>query len=472
MARVPRRKQKMDNLTKGLLIAFAVVGIILAYFGGKFVFNMVKGWSMTDLPGAPVNASSNPGNNTAEEVPSNPLQTGDGPSAAAWDGKSRVNILLLGLDASSDREVTEPGPRFSDTMILVTVDPLTKTIGALSIRRDLWVNVPGYDYNKINKAYWLGDAYNLPGGGAGLAMKTTEEFLGVPIHFYAQVDFDTFVTLIDEIKGVKLDIKERILIDPMGDDEPLYLEPGIQVLPGSYALAYARVRKTDGDDVARGSRQMEVITAIRDRILDFNMLPTLISRAPALYAQVSKGVKTNMSLDQAIRLATLMAQVPRENLKTYNIDYTMVTQEWSDDGTQEILRPIPDQIRLLRDKVFSTENSGAAPVVLETGDPLTLAKTEAARVALLNGTASAGLAESTTAYFTSQGLNIASSGTAGDTYLYTEIYVHNATPYTLAYLSNILRVPTTRIYNKFDPNSQVDITVNLGSDWANNNPMP
>ena len=152
----------------------------------------------------------------------------------------------------------EPGPRFSDTMILVTIDPISRNIGVLSIRRDLWVNVPGYDYNKINKAYFLGEAYDLPGGGPALAMETVEQFLGVPIQYYAEVNFDAFVKLIDEIDGVKLDIKERILIDPIGDDEPLYLEPGVQTLPGVYALSYARVRKTAGDDVARGSRQMEV----------------------------------------------------------------------------------------------------------------------------------------------------------------------------------------------------------------------
>ena len=94
----------------------------------------------------------------------------------------------------------------SDTMILVSIDPLSQTISALSIRRDLWVNIPGYDYHKINKAHFIGEAYQLPGGGAGLAVKTVEEFLGVPVHFYAKVDFDTFVKVIDEIDGVKITV--------------------------------------------------------------------------------------------------------------------------------------------------------------------------------------------------------------------------------------------------------------------------
>jgi LCP family protein required for cell wall assembly len=462
----------MDTPTKVLLVAFAVVGILLAFFGGKFVFNLVKSWSLTALSGAPVGTAGgnvpSTGNNGS---PQNPLQSNNGPAAKAWDGNSRVNILLLGLDYSPERAADDQGNPLSDTMILVTIDPLSRTIGALSIRRDLWVNIPGFDYNKINAAYKLGADYALPGGGPGLATQTVEQFLGVPINYYAQVDFNTFVTLIDEIKGVKLDIKERILIDPIGPHEPFYLEPGIQTLTGELALSYARVRKTAGDDVARGSRQMEVIQAIRDRVLDFNMMPNLIVRAPAIYKQVSNGVQTNMSLEQAIQLAVLMTQIPRENLRTYNIDYTMVTQEVASDG-QEILRPIPDKIRVLRDQVFAQGGAAAAPIAIGNGDPLVLAKTENARLEVLNGTGAGGLAETTGSYFTSLGLNVVNAGNSNENYTYTTIIVHNATPYTLAYLAGIMQVRNTQIYNRFDPNATSDITVYLGSDWANKNPMP
>ena len=180
MARTKNRKPELDKTTKILLAAFAVVGILLAIIGGKFLFNLVKGWSLTSLPGAPVVSgnNSNPSN-----TPGSALQTSNAPKAATWDGKSRINILLLGLDYTKERAATEGGPNMSDTMILITIDPTSKTLGALSIRRDLWVNVPGHDYNKINKAYWWGEVDNLPGvGGPGLAMQTVEEFLGVPIN--------------------------------------------------------------------------------------------------------------------------------------------------------------------------------------------------------------------------------------------------------------------------------------------------
>jgi LCP family protein required for cell wall assembly len=474
MTRSPRRKQQMDKTSKILLLALAVIGVLLAFLAGRAVYNLVKGWSLTALPGAPVDTGSTGGKNNASGSELN-ITSSTGPEALAWDGKSRVNILLLGLDASDQRDLTEPGPRMSDTMILITIDPLSQTLGALSIRRDLWVNVPGYDYHKINKAHFIGEAFNLPGGGAGLAVKTVEEFLGVPIHFYAKVDFDTFVKVIDEIQGVKVNVTERILADWDGDGNNTWLEPGTYTLPGVAALAYARYRGGDDGDIGRGARQMQIITAIRDRILDFNMLPGLIASAPAIYKDVSDGVQTNMSFDQAVQILVLITQIPRENFNTYNITYEMAeptTVSTFDEGTQYILRPFPEKIRALRDQVFATDGVAAAPIVTGNEDPLKLAMAENARISLYNGTASGGLAEETQAYLLNQGLNVIEIGSASEGYTYTTIVVYNSTPYTLAYLAEITNVPSTRIFNKYDPNKNTDIIVFLGSDWASDNPMP
>ena len=472
-----RSKGSMDRTSRIILIAMVVVGLVLAFIAGRAVFNLVKGWSLTSLPGAPVEdlgASSNNPNSTSSNGPN--ITTAGAAEAKTWDGKSRVNILLLGIDATSQREIYEPGPRMSDTMILVSIDPLSQTMSALSIRRDLWVNIPGYDYHKINKAYFIGEAYQLPGGGPGLAVQTVEEFLGVPINYFARVDFDTFVKLIDEIDGVKLDITDRILADWNGNGHDFYLEPGTYTLPGVSALAYARFRDYNGDgDVGRGARQMQVITAVRDRILDFNMLPTLLKRAPAIYNDISKGVQTNMTFDQAVRILTLVMQMPRENFKTYNIDYTMCEDSWVttlEDGTQSVLIPYTDKIRELTDQIFATDGIAAAPIVTGTQEPAELAKAENARITILNGTSTESLAESTGEFLKSQGLNVIEVGSASEPYSATTIVISGSTPYSLAYLSQLMQVPSTRIYNKFDPNNSTDITVFLGSDWSNSNPMP
>ena len=166
-------------------------------------------------------------------------------------------------------------------MILLTLDPLSRTAGILSIPRDMWVAIPGFQHGKINTAYYLGDAYKLPGGGPGLAVDTVEQFLGVPVNYYAQIDFQAFVRFIDEIGGVKINVPETITVDLLGSGVATKktLRPGVQVLPGEWALAYARARNTGGGDFDRAKRQQQVILGIRDRILSFDMLPLLITNA-------------------------------------------------------------------------------------------------------------------------------------------------------------------------------------------------
>lgn len=473
MARAPKKKARLDNVTRGLLVAFVVVGILLAFVGGKFVYNLAKGWKLTSLPGAPVATESAViGDATQSPVQ---MQSSSGTSSKPWDGKSRVNILLLGLDASdTSTSADRQGPARSDTMILVTIDPMTQTIGALSLRRDLLVNIPeGVGEKKINMAYYYGDAWNLPDGGPGLAVETVEQFLGVDINYYAQVDFDAFVKVIDDVGGIVVTIDHPMTADWNRNGSPFTIEPGTYTLPGSYALAFARCREGCGDDFGRGENQMQMIKSLRDRVIGFNMLPTLIAKAPALYNDVSSGIKTNMSLDQAIQLATLMMQIPKDNMTTYNIGTEQISAQTTviiDGAAQDVLIPNMESIRVLRDQMFADTGSSAASVALGTSDALTLAKQENARIQVLNGAGTSGLAETTGTYLQNQGLNVVSTGNT-DNALYTNLVVSGATPYTVSYLATLMNISENYIVNHYDPNASADITVTLGNDWASSNPL-
>jgi LCP family protein required for cell wall assembly len=116
-----------------------------------------------------------------------------------------VNLLFIGLDERDlvEGQENQGAPR-SDTMILFTIDPQTKTAGMLSIPRDMWVNIPGFGYSRINTAYSLGEGNKLPGGGPALAMATVEQFLGVPIQYYGQINFRSFEEAIDAMGGLYL----------------------------------------------------------------------------------------------------------------------------------------------------------------------------------------------------------------------------------------------------------------------------
>ena len=276
-----------------------------------------------------------------------------------WDGKARVTLLVMGVDYR-DWLLGEGAPR-SDTMMLITIDPITQQAGMLSIPRDLWVEIPGWGHNRINTAYMFGEGSNLPGGGPALAVKTVERLVGVPIQFYAVIDFHTFERLIDEIGGIDVLVRERIKISPIGELSR-WLEAKPHHLDGASALAYARVRKATGGDFSRAERQQQVILAIMDRVVGFEILPTLVSKAPLLYQELSSGVITNLSLEQIISIAWLAAKIPKEDIHSGVIGPPKMVRFYTRPDGANVLRPVPSEIRILRDQIF-TETSGFGPDV-------------------------------------------------------------------------------------------------------------
>ncbi|MCJ7677395.1 MAG: LCP family protein [Anaerolineales bacterium] len=274
-----------------------------------------------------------------------------------WNGSSRVTLLVMGLDYR-DWEAGTGAPR-SDSMMLVTIDPITRRAGMLSIPRDLWVEIPGFDHNRINTAYMLGEAYRLPGGGPALARQTVEDVIGVPINYYAVIDFKAFERMIDEIGGIDILVEEPIRIAPIGRMS-INLEAKAYHFDGPEALAFARVRKAAGDDFGRARRQQRVVLAVLDRVVGFDMLPTLIARAPALYQELASGVRTDLSLDQMVSLGWLAMQVPKESILSGVIGPPNMVRFYTRPDGAKVIGAVPDQIRILRDEIF-TATSGLGP---------------------------------------------------------------------------------------------------------------
>ena len=459
------------GLRIALLMGFALVALLTAYLTFAIIRDFVASWEITNLPGITVrDATPIPGSENGTPVAnlSAPPQPVGGPTPPPWDGANRVSLLVMGLDYR-DWQAGEGPPR-TDTMILLTVDPVNRTAGILSIPRDLWVSIPGYDYGRINTAYQLGEAYKLPGGGPQLASETIEELLGVKIDHYAQVDFGAFARFIDEIGGVEVDVTEELKLDPLGDGNTKKLKPGHYNLPGNLALAYVRLRKTEGGDFDRSQRQQQVIMGIRKRILEYDMLPMLMSKAPALYSEISSGVHTNLGLDQAIRLAWLAIQIPEENIKQGAIGASQVAFANSPDGTQQVLKPLTEKIRALRDEIFS-ETGPANPLAVSM-DIAQLVKEESAQVSVMNGSSVSGLAARTVDYLKSQGINVVETGNASQISPTTEITFYNGKPYTLKYLVDLMKINKFRIRYASDPAVTADIVIILGDDWAQTNTMP
>lgn len=388
------------------------------------------------------------------------------PTLTPWDGAGRVTILLLGLDYR-DWEAGIDYSR-SDTMILLTLDPLTRSAGILSIPRDMWVAIPGFQHAKINTAYYLGEAHKLPGGGPGLAVKTVEQFLGVPINFYAQIDFDAFIRFINEIGGVKVNIPAPITVDMLGDGyrTKKKLQPGPQVLTGEIALAYARNRYTEGGDFDRAARQQQVILGIRNQILRFKMLPVLIQKRDALYQDLSKGVHTNLTLDQVVQLALIASKVPESNIKQGVIGKGYVLFGESPDKLS-ILIPLSDKIHALRDEIFAA-SSALGPAT--PGTDLERMLAEKARVSIQNQSHTSGLADRTSQYLASQGVSVANVSDTPQNLTLTTLIDHTGKPFTAKYLVNLMGISPLKIVFDENPASSTDIELLLGDDWARKNP--
>ena len=283
--------------------------------------------------------------------------------------------------------------------------------------------------------------------------------------------------MVDTIGGIDVNVPNVMIVDPLGQDNTTTLQPGMNHLTGPLALAYARVRDAEfgvaNGDVGRAANQQQVILAIRDKVLAPGNFLNLMGQAGTLYNELSGGINTNLSLNDALRLAMLAKDIPLDSIKRGVIDYTMMQDgNFNYQGQQlAILRPYPDKIRELVDSIFG---SGTMQP-MATGDATQKMQAEAARVVVINGTGIAGMAQKTADYLTGQGMNVINKGNTSD---YPDKYyspfpdrtiliVHAGKPYAMQYLMQLMSFDrVSQIIMDFDPNAPEDIVLALGSDWG------
>jgi LCP family protein required for cell wall assembly len=263
-----------------------------------------------------------------------------------WSQRERINIMLLGVDQRPDEE----GPWRSDTIIIITVDPRSMTAGALSIPRDLYVEVPGYGEQRINMAHFLGDAYHYPGGGPGLAMKTIEYNFGISMHYYTRVNFQGFRDIVDYLGGITVNVEEEIWDHSYPDGQygytTIHIPAGRQLMDGQTTLQYARTRH-GSSDFDRLRRQQQVLIAIRGKALRLELIPKI----PLLASTMGHTVKTNLQLGEVITLAQIASQIDAEDIRFGVIDETMTVPIVLDNGA-DVLFPKRDKIRQAVEEIF------------------------------------------------------------------------------------------------------------------------
>ncbi len=271
-----------------------------------------------------------------------------------WDGTSRLTILVVGMD----RRPGETGLGYrTDTIMLLSMNPQTNSVGLLSIPRDLYVDVPNfYGMHRINEPMVLGELRET-GYGPRLLMETVQYNLGIRVNNYLVIDFQAFISLIDSIGGIEVDL-DYTINDPSYPSmnygyEPFYLPAGHHLLDGNTALKFARTRHGD-NDFRRAERQQQVIYAIRDKVSDPQVMLQLLPQMPTIWDSMRANVYTGLPLDQMIPIGLYLKDVPQENIRTGVIDYKYSVPFTTTSGAQ-VLLPNRERIATLMAETFGPD---------------------------------------------------------------------------------------------------------------------
>ena len=240
--------------------------------------------------------------------PTPPLDDEDSkqPNIPQWDGKERVNVLLLGVDR---RGMKNDGLPRSDTMMVVSVDPVSKRYDLFSILRDTYVEIPEHGKSRINAAIVM--------GGPELAMKTVSQFTKLPIDRYVITDFEGFKALIDAMGGVELEVeKDMYYRDPTDNGKyDINLKKGLQTLDGDKALQYVRFRYDATSDYTRTERQRKLVSAVADQMKQ----GTTLLQLPTILKEITPYIQTNLTSMEMLKLASLGLTIHTENPGNYQI---------------------------------------------------------------------------------------------------------------------------------------------------------
>lgn len=257
------------------ILAIAVVTVAYAGYQAITIYNALDGFEKKEEE----SRFKSVVDKTAEKPPE-------------WEGKERVNILLLGADA---RGYSEGEVARSDSMIVVSIDPVSKRVHLLSVLRDTYVDIPGHGKGRANTAITI--------GGPNLAMETVGKLLGLDIHYYFYADFEGFKALVDAIGGVYFEVEKDMRYVDNADKNryDINLKKGYQLLDGDKALQYVRFRHDKMSDFTRTERQREFLKAVAAKMQStWNLV-----RMGQILESIQPYIETNMQVSDMLKLGQL-----------------------------------------------------------------------------------------------------------------------------------------------------------------------
>jgi LCP family protein required for cell wall assembly len=398
------------------------------------------------------------------------LQQDVDPSRLNGEGDGRVNILMIGKGGPGHE-----APDLTDTLLLASIDPIQNEAALVSVPRDMWVQSESGYSMKINAIYSTAKQARLANGSdtdadrqaaedAGLnAVKdSVGDVLGVPVHYYIMVDFKAFEDAINTVGGITIDVKEPLYdqsVAWMLDGNPLVAGEGLQTFDGERALLYARSRKGSArGDFDRTERQREVVVALQSKILSLGTFSNPF-KVVDLLGSFGDRVRTDLNgIDEIKRLYEIGQNISGDKIGSVGLaDPPNILVTTSNIGGQSVVVPVAGTFQY--DEIHSYIRNNLRDAFL---------KSEDARVLILNGTSTAGLATATSEELKSYGYNVIGVDNAP-----TADYVQNQLidltygekKYTKSYLERRLNIiSTTQAPLGIPDNTEVDFVIILGTD--------
>ncbi|MDO7905214.1 LCP family protein [Paenibacillus sp. JX-17] len=225
-----------------------------------------------------------------------------------WEGKERVNVLILGGDSRGD----DAGR--SDSVMVLSIDPSSKKVHLFSVLRDTYVDIPGHGRGRLNAAF----AY----GGTELTRQTVSKLLGITIHNYIYTDFNGFISLVDALGGVDIEVEKDMYYTDSADKHmyDIDLKSGLQHMDGKTALQYVRFRHDATSDFSRTERQRNFLTQVANKMQS----TSTIFKIPGILNAIAPYIQTDLSPTQMLKLASLgmdldVKGMDRQQLPPYSL---------------------------------------------------------------------------------------------------------------------------------------------------------
>jgi LCP family protein required for cell wall assembly len=231
-------------------------------------------------------------------------------------GDGRFHVVLVGIGGEN-----HPGALLTDSIQVLSLDPINNRVGITSLPRDLYVSVPGYGPSKINATYSIGENKK-SGSGSTLLRGVVSDVTGVSVSNFVLIDFSGVKSLVDTLGGIDVQVAKDIY-DPTYPDSksgysPFRIKAGLQHMNGETALKYSRSRHTTSD-FDRSARQQQVIAAMKKKASTAGILLNP-AKVLELMSTLGKHIKTDMQVSEIQTFIKLYNAVPAENTTTTVLD--------------------------------------------------------------------------------------------------------------------------------------------------------